>query len=74
MNGPVDAPAAQQRLVGGVDDGVHRQRGNIALDDLDARIHGALAKSRHISTAGTRTAALTGTHASPHATRRHLVG
>jgi hypothetical protein len=37
MNRPVDATAAEQRAVGGIDDGVDVQRGDVGDDDLEAR-------------------------------------
>jgi O-acetyl-ADP-ribose deacetylase (regulator of RNase III) len=37
MDRAVHAPAAQQARVGGVDDGVQRQPGDVALDNLDPR-------------------------------------
>lgn len=40
MNGPVDAATAKQRRIGGIDDGVHIQRRDVGLDDLDAMRHG----------------------------------
>ncbi len=39
VNGPVDPSPAKQRCVGGIDDGIHIQRGNVRLDDLDHAIH-----------------------------------
>jgi hypothetical protein len=39
MNRSIDASAAQQRFVGGVDNCIHVKRGNIALNDFNARIH-----------------------------------
>ena len=39
VNGPVDPSPAEQRRVGGIDDGIHFQRGNVRLDDLDHTIH-----------------------------------
>jgi hypothetical protein len=35
MNGAVDAAAAEQRRVGGIDDGIHRQRGDVGPHRLD---------------------------------------
>ena len=35
MDGAVDAPAAEQRCIGGVDDGVNAQGGDIGGDDLE---------------------------------------
>ena len=37
MDGAVDAAAAQQAFVGGVDDRVDVEPRDVALDDLDAR-------------------------------------
>ena len=42
VNGAVDAAAAKQAVIRGVDDGVDIERGDIALDDGDAVRHGAL--------------------------------
>ena len=39
MNGAVDAAAAEQRLVSGIDDGVDLKPGDVAFDDLDAAGH-----------------------------------
>jgi len=36
VNGAVDPAAAEQRLVRGINDGVNREPGDVALDDLDA--------------------------------------
>ena len=35
MDGTIDAAAAQQRFIGGVDDGVQSQRGDVDLTDFD---------------------------------------
>ena len=42
MNGAVDTAAAEQRLVGGIDDGVDLKLGDVAFDDLDVVEHGVL--------------------------------
>src|SRR5438876_9606468 len=42
MDGAVHATAAQQRVVGGVNDGIHHLLGDVALDDVQALVHGAL--------------------------------
>jgi hypothetical protein len=38
MDRAVDAAAAQQRGIGGVDDRVDRERRDVAFEELDARI------------------------------------
>lgn len=42
MNGAVNAAAAEQRLVGGIDNGIDLESGDVAFDDLDGVFH-----SRH---------------------------
>ena len=42
VDGAVDAAAAEQALIGGVDDGVDVERGDVALDDVDALGHRSL--------------------------------
>ena len=42
MDGAVDAAAAEQRLVCGVDDGVDVEPGDVAFDDLYAVRHRAI--------------------------------
>jgi hypothetical protein len=42
VDGAVDPAAAEQALIGGVDDGVDVELGNVALDDVDALGHGPL--------------------------------
>jgi hypothetical protein len=44
VDGAVDPAAAEQCLIGGVDDGVEFEPGNIALDDGDAMGHDAIAR------------------------------
>ena len=39
MDGAVHAAAAQQRIIGGIDDGIHSQLGDVRLHYLDAIIH-----------------------------------
>ena len=39
MDRPVDPAAAEQRLVGGVDDGIGRLDGDVAVCDIDTRAH-----------------------------------
>src|SRR5262245_27171884 len=58
VNGAVDAAPAEQCSVGGVDDGVDVERGDVALDDGDAVKHRALdAGSRRRSRGLARSAA-----------------
>jgi hypothetical protein len=44
VDGAVDAAAAKQALIGGVDDGVDVERGDVALDNVDALGHGSIAR------------------------------
>jgi hypothetical protein len=39
MNGAVHSAAAQQSIVGGIDYGIHRQSGNVSLDDFNGSFH-----------------------------------
>ena len=48
MNGAVDAAAAEQRLVGGIDDGVDIKPGDVAFDDLDAVRHGSIGRPKRL--------------------------
>ena len=41
MDRAIDAAAAKQALIGGVDDGLDVEGGDVALDDLNAALHGA---------------------------------
>ena len=43
MDGAADPAARRQRLVGGVDDGVDIERGDIAFDGVDPGRHGSIA-------------------------------
>ena len=39
VNRSIDTSAAQETLIGGVDNRVHGKRGDIALNDFNARVH-----------------------------------
>src|SRR5262245_16100470 len=42
MDGAVNPAAAHERAVGGIDDGIDVERGDISLDDVDTLGHGSL--------------------------------
>jgi hypothetical protein len=40
MDGAIHATTAEQRVVGGIDDGVNVEGGDVGVDDLDTVRHG----------------------------------
>jgi hypothetical protein len=40
VDGAIDATTAQEGFIRGVDDGVHLELGDVALNNVDARVHG----------------------------------
>ena len=39
LHGAANAPARGKAVVGGIDDGIDGERGDVAVDDADTRVH-----------------------------------
>jgi hypothetical protein len=53
MDGAIHATTARERAVGGVDDGVYRQRCDVSVDDVDSP-HTVTASAQHRGSAAKR--------------------